>query len=200
MKFPNIVVAMSLALALSSLAALVIAVQEPTPAIAPGTDVITNTNCVGGCVPCVKPVPKQCGSAIVSDCGHALCDILFGTPPGSVVVPPIEIWYTKCHQDTGERGTGTNYQGFIALQDPRSPDGYKDVYWPKDVVCSVTIKCDCDGASLDPLIVTHCSNGAETPKDVVRRTVVFDPTLTCDNITHPNYPPDPPAATNNNGP
>lgn len=168
--------------------------QGPTPAPLPdpppsgGVDIQHNQQCVGGCYPCVKPVEKQCHQDVSNSCQYKMCDILFGVHPNSVVTPPVQIWYTKCHHMTGSRGTGLHYWGFEALQDPLSPEGYKDVAWPRDVVCTVTFSCSCDGASLDPNILSFCHDGEVVEQGRVRRTHVFDPTLTCDNVLHPAHP------------
>jgi len=79
-------------------------------------------------------------------------------------------------------------KGFTPSQNPLDPAGLKDVQWPRDVVCTLNVSCSCESAPVDPNIITPCSDGAETPDLVVRRTVVFDSTLTCDNVGHPQYP------------
>lgn|GEM_PF-6725413 len=99
-------------LGFGSAASAVVAQGEPTPAeepIQPGTDVKKNTDCLGGCHPCIIPTPKSCGAVTASGCGAATCEILFGTPPDSVVVPPVEIFYARCGLEYGNRGTGKQY-------------------------------------------------------------------------------------------
>lgn len=100
----------------------------------------------------------------------------------------MSVLHARCATESIKRNTGQQYMGFVPSGNPVDPTGFKNVLWPKDVVCEVSVACNCIGAPIDPEIVIPCSDGTETPVTVVRRTVVFDPTLTCDNVDHPAYP------------